>query len=427
MAGADRKDGVLTPLMSNHSGYAVENGRQMATRYEPDLPKRAVAQAYEKSHEGSRSRKRALNIILVSMDCMLIGMQPILVHMSKVDGKFLYSPVSVNFVTEVTKCVFAVLMLVYQSSRPTANEHSLVSLGAMWRASRKNFLLAVPAALYAINNYLKFVLQLYFKPATVKMLGNLKVFTIALLLKAIMKRKFTVLQWEALCLLIIGITVNQLSCTQNSVSDSIPLGSLSFVAYLYTFMSVTIPSTASVYNEFALKKNFDSSVHLQNLLMYAFGAFFNLIGLATVTLLKGNASFSGIFTGHSTTTMLLVANNALQGILSSFFFKFADTILKKYSSTIATIFTGIMSSFLFGHQLTLHFLIGVAIVCISMHQFFSSAQQSKMSESNARLYSQPSSGNLLFVRENARHAGKEKDEGLGFASSHLDREQLLPR
>eukprot|EP00899_Mesostigma_viride_P016401 jgi/Mesvir1/24762/Mv22019-RA.2 len=390
MAGADRKDGVLTPLMSNHSGYAVENGRQMATRYEPDLPKRAVAQAYEKSHEGSRSRKRALNIILVSMDCMLIGMQPILVHMSKVDGKFLYSPVSVNFVTEVTKCVFAVLMLVYQSSRPTANEHSLVSLGAMWRASRKNFLLAVPAALYAINNYLKFVLQLYFKPATVKMLGNLKVFTIALLLKAIMKRKFTVLQWEALCLLIIGITVNQLSCTQNSVSDSIPLGSLSFVAYLYTFMSVTIPSTASVYNEFALKKNFDSSVHLQNLLMYAFGAFFNLIGLATVTLLK-------------------------------------DTILKKYSSTIATIFTGIMSSFLFGHQLTLHFLIGVAIVCISMHQFFSSAQQSKMSESNARLYSQPSSGNLLFVRENARHAGKEKDEGLGFASSHLDREQLLPR
>jgi hypothetical protein len=39
-------------------------------------------------------------------------------------------------------------------------------------------------------------------------------------------------------------------------------------------------------------------------------------------------------------TLLLVANNALQGILSSFFFKYADTILKKYSSTVATIFTG---------------------------------------------------------------------------------------
>ncbi len=70
-------------------------------------------------------------------------------------------------------------------------------------------------------------------------------------------------------------------------------------------------------------------------------------------------------------TMLLAMNNALQGILSSFFFKYADTILKKYSSTMATIFTGVMSAVLFGHALTLNFLIGVTVVFISMHQFFS--------------------------------------------------------
>ena len=33
----------------------------------------------------------------------------------------------------------------------------------------------MPAALYAVNNYLKFAMQLYFKPTTAKMLGNLKV------------------------------------------------------------------------------------------------------------------------------------------------------------------------------------------------------------------------------------------------------------
>jgi hypothetical protein len=60
----------------------------------------------------------------------------------------------------------------------------------------------------------------------------------------------------------------------------------------------------------------------------------------------------------------------LQGILSSFFYKFADTILKKYSSTIATIFTAIMSWAMFGHQLTMNFLVGVSIVFVSMHQFF---------------------------------------------------------
>jgi len=69
--------------------------------------------------------------------------------------------------------------------------------------------------------------------------------------------------------------------------------------------------------------------------------------------------------------MLLVANNALQGVLSSFFFKYADTILKKYSSTVATLVTGLMSAALFGHALTLNFLVGVTVVSISIHQFFS--------------------------------------------------------
>jgi hypothetical protein len=50
--------------------------------------------------------------------------------------------------------------------------------------------------------------------------------------------------------------------------------------------------------------------------------------------------------------------------------QFADTILKKYSSTIATIFTAILSWAMFGHRLTMNFLIGVSIVFISMHQFF---------------------------------------------------------
>lgn len=46
----------------------------------------------------------------------------------------------------------------------------------------------------------------------------------------------------------------------------------------------------------------------------------------------------------------------------------ADTILKKYSSTVATIFTGLASYFLFGHALTINFLLGFSIVLISMHQ-----------------------------------------------------------
>jgi hypothetical protein len=52
-------------------------------------------------------------------------LQPILVFMSKVDGKFQFSPISVNFLTEVTKVIFAIIMLIIQVSLLSLNTHTL--------------------------------------------------------------------------------------------------------------------------------------------------------------------------------------------------------------------------------------------------------------------------------------------------------------
>ncbi|XP_031091613.1 CMP-sialic acid transporter 2-like isoform X2 [Ipomoea triloba] len=249
-------------------------------------------------------------------------------------------------------------------------------------AARNNALLAVPALLYAINNYLKFIMQLYFDPATVKMLSNLKVLVIAVLLKIVMRRRFSIIQWEALALLLIGISVNQLrSLPAGTTALGLPVAT---GAYLYTLIFVTVPSLASVYNEYALKSQFDTSIYLQNLFLYGYGAFFNFLGILGTALFKGPDSLD-ILQGHSRATMLLICNNAAQGILSSFFFKYADTILKKYSSTVATIFTGIASALLFGHTLTMNFILGISIVFISMHQFFSSLSKAKDENKNGDL------------------------------------------
>ncbi|XP_058774504.1 CMP-sialic acid transporter 3-like [Vicia villosa] len=329
---------------------------------------KTVSRAYDRHKSRITSKQRVLNILLVGGDCMLVGFQPILVYMSKVDGKFNFSPISVNFLTEITKVFFAIVMLLIQARNQKVGEKPLLSISSLTQAARNNVLLAVPAFLYAINNYLKFVMQLYFNPATVKMLSNLKVLVIALLLKVVMKRKFSIIQWEALALLLIGISVNQLrSLPEGTTALGLPV---TMGAYVYTFIFVTVPSMASVYNEYALKSQYDTSIYLQNLFLYGYGAMFNFLGIVVSAIVKGPSSFD-ILEGHSKATMLLIANNAAQGILSSFFFKYADTILKKYSSTVATIFTGIASAVLFGHKLTMNFLIGISIVFISMHQFFS--------------------------------------------------------
>ncbi|KAI3518619.1 hypothetical protein L1887_07424 [Cichorium endivia] len=340
---------------------------------------KTISRAYDR-HTNKRSKKhRALNVLLVVGDCMLVGLQPILVYMCKVDGKFNFSPISVNFLTEIAKVIFALVMLLIQARNQKVGEKEkpVLSVSNFVQAARNNVLLAVPALLYAINNYLKFTMQLYFNPATVKMLSNLKVLVIAVLLKMIMKRRFSIIQWEALALLLIGISINQMRSLPDGITSmGVPVAT---GAYICTFIFVTVPSMASVFNEYALKSQYDTSIYLQNLFLYGYGAIFNFLGILGTVVIKGPESFD-ILQGHSKATMFLIINNAAQGVLSSFFFKYADTILKKYSSTVATIFTGFASAALFGHTLTINFILGISIVFISMHQFFSPLSKVKEEE-----------------------------------------------
>jgi hypothetical protein len=155
---------------------------------------RSISRAYDKHKSKISSKQRVLTFLLVSGDCVLVGLQPILVFMCKVDGKFKFSPMSVNFLTEVAKVFFAIIMLIIQSRKQKVGEKPLLSLSTFVQEARNNVLLAIPALLYAINNYLKFTMQLYFNPSTVKMLSNLKVLVIAVLLKLIMRRKFSIIQ-----------------------------------------------------------------------------------------------------------------------------------------------------------------------------------------------------------------------------------------
>ncbi|KAH7521387.1 CMP-sialic acid transporter 3 [Ziziphus jujuba] len=382
---------------------------------------KSFSRAYDRHKSRVSSKQRALNILLVVGDCVLVGLQPILVYTSKVDGKFKFSPISVNFLTEIAKVLFAVVMLCIQARNQKVGEKPLLSISSFVQAARNNVLLAVPALLYAINNYLKFIMQLYFNPATVKMLSNLKVLVIAVLLKIIMKRRFSIIQWEALALLLIGISVNQMrSLPEGTTALGLPVAT---GAYVYTLIFVTVPSLASVYNEYALKSQYDTSIYLQNLFLYGYGAIFNFLGILGTVIVKGPGSFD-ILQGHSKATMLLIANNAAQGILSSFFFKYADTILKKYSSTVATIFTGIASAALFGHTLTMNFMLGISIVFISMHQFFSPLSKVK-DEQNGTV-------ELLEARDN--HRSKDSfinmTAGANEEASHRvgpdERQPLLP-
>ena len=58
-----------------------------------------------------------VQVWLVAGDCFLIGLAPVLVHMSKgPDGKFPFHPVSINLLVEVAKTLFAtIILMIYVS------------------------------------------------------------------------------------------------------------------------------------------------------------------------------------------------------------------------------------------------------------------------------------------------------------------------
>jgi hypothetical protein len=126
---------------------------------------------------GTKHLLMALLGIIVTSDCVgsCVGLAPVLVHMAKDEhGTYSFSPVSVNLLVEIAKTIFALGTLVmYGSGRPGPPLYK--SISSFYKDAYHNRLLAIPAALYAVNNYLKFVMQLYFKPTTAKMLSNLKV------------------------------------------------------------------------------------------------------------------------------------------------------------------------------------------------------------------------------------------------------------
>ncbi|GIL68412.1 hypothetical protein Vafri_21689 [Volvox africanus] len=380
---------------------------------------RTAFDAYsDQKHKGKAQVSYGFKVALVALDCLFLGLQPVLVHLSKNSkGTYSFHPVAVNFMVELAKTLFALAVLMFTGTG-RAGVPMYRSIRSFVVDAHHNRLLAVPAVLYAINNLLKFSMQLFFRPTTTKMLGNLKIFTIALLMRLVMRRTFNVIQWEALFLLVAGITINQLqSCGSAPNPDlHVPL----LPAALCTLGTVTVPAAASVYNEFALKKHMDTSVHLQNFFLYFYGAAFNFIFLAA-TALRQQQPLGEMFQGLSLITYLLIANNAAQGVLSSFFYKFADTILKKYSSTIATIWTALLSFAMLGHELSINFFVGVSIVFVSMHQFFTFGDKGKPGEPRSKMVYSPSLDHIALAATAGGNAGAVAAEGGDI------RRPLLPR
>ncbi|KAL9276264.1 hypothetical protein ACSQ67_026194 [Phaseolus vulgaris] len=116
---------------------------------------------------------------------------------------------------------------------------------------------------------------------------------------------------------------------------------------------------AGVYTEAIIKKRPSRNINVQNFWLYIFGMCFNCVAMLVQDF--DAAMNKGFFHGYSLITVLMIFNHALSGIAVSMVMKYADNIVKVYSTSVAMLLTAVVSVFLFGFHLSLAFFLGTVV------------------------------------------------------------------
>lgn len=122
---------------------------------------------------------------------------------------------------------------------------------------------------------------------------------------------------------------------------------------------------AGVYTEAIMKKRPSRNIHVQNFWLYVFGMIFNVLAICIQD--YDAVMNKGFFYGYTLITVLMILNHALSGIAVSFVMKYADNIVKVYSTSVAMLLTAFVSYFLFNFHLSLAFFLGSTVVSVSIY------------------------------------------------------------
>jgi UDP-sugar transporter A1/2/3 len=302
----------------------------------------------------------------------LTSSQGLLTSASKnTDGSYSYNFATVPFFAEATKLAISWYLLKNQRASDPGSVQ-------MTKDPKTVALFVVPSIIYMFHNNVQFFFLKYVDPATYQILGNLKIVSTGLLLRVVLSRYLSNLQWLALTLLMIGATTSQLNtdCTQGASNSTF---SAPIQGYVFGLLSALLSAVAAVYTEWILKKNNDT-LYWQNVQLYGFGVIFNGLGLLFSSSSSSTPGDFGLnpFTmtrGYSLVTWLVVANLAFSGLAVSWVMKNADSIVKVYATSLAMLLTTAVSVALFGLQPTLQMGLGIVVASISVVLYYVSPQK----------------------------------------------------
>ncbi|KAI9122743.1 hypothetical protein K1719_006583 [Acacia pycnantha] len=295
-------------------------------------------------------RKSAVTLALT----VLTSSQAILIVWSKRAGKYEYSVTTANFLVETLKCAISLIVLgkIWRTEGVTDDNRLTTTLDEV-------IVYPIPAALYLVKNLLQYYIFAYVDAPGYQILKNFNIISTGILYRIILKKRLSEIQWAAFILLCAGCTTAQLNTNSDRVLQT------PFQGWVMAIVMALLSGFAGVYTEAIMKKRPSRNINVQNFWLYIFGMAFNAVAILIQDF--DAVMNKGFFHGYSLITVLMILNHALSGIAVSMVMKYADNIVKVYSTSVAMLLTAVVSVFLFGFHLSLAFFLGTIVVSVAIY------------------------------------------------------------
>ena len=367
-------------------GEGIHHRGQQETRPPPLSPADAAAKAARASELTGCSKW----LLIVVAGALAAGAS-LCISKSKVHGKQEYNPITCTLVSECIKFSGTLLALACGCRVGKGSGSQPVSRAVCIPLfCRDSWPFAVPAALYAIDNNLAFVVLRFISPATMALVWNVKILQTSLLFRFFLGRRLTQLRWLSIGLLFCGVVGSQSHSIKAGHDGTHPhaadasavqkllggggglggggLGSVSSFAVGIGLVVVctTISSLAGIYSEFVLKRQANSNFLHQQLHFYSYGILVN--GLTLFIKDRPSLSSAGaFFAGYNRWTAASIAFIACMGLATATIFKFLDNVMNVYTQAVAMIITTAVSVACLGFKLTVAFVCGATVCLLAMY------------------------------------------------------------
>lgn len=254
----------------------------------------------------------------------------------KVGGEPLYLASTVVLFTEVVKTSVSFVLMVFEAGGLLAGLQTLCTHCLTLEALK----VTIPSLLYTVQNNLMFFSLSKLSMAVQQVTYQLKILTTAVLSVLILGKVLDRSKWGSLLVLLIGVMLLQFP----RQSGETPAASSTFDAAL-GFMAVLAAcitsGLASVYLEKILKQT-SASIWVRNVQL----GYFGILMAALVAFSKDGhqIKMGGFLQGYSVRVWGTVLNNALGGLLCAAVLKYADNILRCFSTALSIILTSVLSA-----------------------------------------------------------------------------------